>query len=274
MPAISMIFNRFLPILLLQVSVVQLASAQLPQLTDPQLQWLGDRIFQNECNASFKCLTSWNLGEDFPSLGIGHFIWYRANQDEVFTETFPALIAQYRAMEIPLPDWLEANSEGGSPWHSRQQFLDQIDSAEMQSLRQFLADTSAIQVDFIVRRLSDSLAALSAQFDGAQVQALEASFYEIANIRPPSGLYALIDYVHFKGSGMNLGERYQQQGWGLVQVLQRMQGAPITLQNFVDSASWVLERRVALAPVERNEQRWLQGWNNRLQTYLLPPAGR
>ena len=30
--------------------------------------------------------------EDFPSLGIGHFIWYRADQQSTFEETFPQLI--------------------------------------------------------------------------------------------------------------------------------------------------------------------------------------
>ena len=74
--------------------------------------------------------------------------------------------------------------------------------------------------------------------------------------------------MHFKGTGVDKNERYQGQAWGLLQVLQQMQGSAATLENFVTAAGLVLERRVANAPPERNEQRWLPGWKNRLLTYL------
>jgi hypothetical protein len=35
---------------------------------------IGKRVWQNECNGTVSGLTSWNQGEDFASLGIGHFI--------------------------------------------------------------------------------------------------------------------------------------------------------------------------------------------------------
>ena len=98
--------------------------------------------------------------------------------------------------------------------------------------------------------------------------ALQASFYDIANAETPYGLYALIDYVHFKGTGLAASERYQGEGWGLLQVLVELQGVEANLDNFVIAATRVLERRVANAPVERREQRWIAGWKNRLQTYL------
>ncbi|MDX8395917.1 MAG: hypothetical protein R8K22_05850, partial [Mariprofundaceae bacterium] len=80
----------------------------------------------------------------------------------------------------------------------------------------------------------------------------------------------LIDYVNFKGEGTNPNERYQGQGWGLLQVLQNMdterakQHANLA---FSDAAEKVLTQRVALSPIERNEQRWLAGWLKRIQTY-------
>jgi hypothetical protein len=37
---------------------------------------VGKRVWQNECGGTISGLTSWNQGEDFASLGIGHFIWY------------------------------------------------------------------------------------------------------------------------------------------------------------------------------------------------------
>lgn len=84
------------------------------------------------------------------------------------------------------------------------------------------------------------------------------------------GAYALIDYVHFKGDGSKPSERYQGTGWGLLQVLQGMENhsSHMALQAFAASAAAVLEQRVALAPPERDEQRWLAGWHKRLQTYV------
>lgn len=271
MPAISIIFNRFLSILLVQVALILPVHAQISSLSDLQLQWLGDRIFQNECNARFECLTAWNSGEDFPSLGIGHFIWFQADQQEPFTESFPALLAHYRAHGYQLPQWLDSQGDD-SPWTTRQQFLDEFDSVEMQSLRRFLADTTAVQVDFIVQTLHDSVPTLTSGLDDQQSQAITGRFNQLARLQPPYGIYALVDYVHFKGSGSNPGERYQGQGWGLLQVLQQMQGSAITLDGFVTAASVVLQRRVSNAPAQRNEQRWLAGWNNRLQTYLPAAA--
>ncbi len=103
----------------------------------------------------------------------------------------------------------------------------------------------------------------------AEQQELRARFNAVATARPPYGLYALIDYVHFKGEGINPAERYNGQGWGLLQVLQGMpEKLSDPLDEFVVSAQVTLARRVANAPAERLEQRWLAGWNNRLATYL------
>ena len=87
-------------------------------------------------------------------------------------------------------------------------------------------------------------------------------------------MYALIDYVNFKGEGSSPSERYQGQGWGLLQVLEHMLDNPDRrpeLQRFADSARFVLARRIANAPPERGEQRWALGWNRRIDTYLSPP---
>lgn len=274
MPAISISFNRFLLLFLLQIAVIPLALGELPNLDRQQMQWLGDRVFANECNRDFDCLTSWNSGEDFPSLGIGHFIWYRAEQNERFEETFPDLLQYYKLQGIALPTWLAAQENLDSPWLSREQFLGEQDSSRMQELRQFLADTTDVQVMFIVNRLHESTSELFRNQDDSQRRALQARFDAIANADTPLGMYALIDYVHFKGTGLSESERYRGQGWGLLQVLIAMDGingmhrASGTLDNFVAAAARVLERRVANAPSERNEQRWLAGWKNRLQTYL------
>ena len=85
------------------------------QLTSHELEWLGNQIYSNECNTNFECLTSWNSGEEFPSLGIGHFIWFRAGQESAFEETFPQLIEFMKAKNAPIPAWLSEESDPNSP---------------------------------------------------------------------------------------------------------------------------------------------------------------
>lgn len=268
MPAISISFNRFLLLLLLQIAVIPVALGQLPQFSPGQMEWLGDRVFANECNSNFRCLSSWNEGEDFPSLGIGHFIWYRAQQNERFEETFPSLLAFYRQHGYALPDWLGALEPPDSPWQNREHFLADLDSQRMQELRDFLGSTTELQVLFIVERLQASSAELFRGLPPNRRSSLQQSFYAIANAESPYGLYALIDYVHFKGTGLAPSERYQGEGWGLLQVLLELEGSSASLDDFVAAATRVLERRVANAPAERREHRWIAGWKNRLQTYL------
>ena len=268
MLAISISFNNFLLILLLQTAVIPAAWGQLPQLNRQQVDWLGDRIFANECNRNFSCLTSWNEGEDFPSLGIGHFIWYSSQQNERFEETFPNLLAFYKKHGYELPNWLETLESPDSPWQNREQFLADLDSQRMRQLRNFLGSTTELQVLFIVERLHDAKADLFRGLEPSQQSSVESSFYQIANSQTPYGIYALIDYVHFKGTGIAPGERYQDEGWGLLQVLLELQGSAANLDNFVAAATRVLERRVSNAPTQRAEQRWIAGWTNRLETYL------
>ena len=268
---ISSRFNRFVPILLAQLCFACGAFGQIPPLSGPQLDWLGERIFENECNRRFDCLTSWNSGEAFPSFGIGHFIWYRADQDQPFEETFPSLLTFYDQQGIALPAWLDAAGGRDSPWHSRQQFYAEFDGSGLTSLRRFLADTRAVQVRFIVRRLETALTEIVQQFPPPRQTRIETRLTQLARTSPPLGLYALIDYVHFKGTGLKETERYQGEGWGLIQVMEAMEDREVSLENFVAAATAVLERRVRNAPDQRDEGRWLPGWKNRLKTYLPGP---
>ncbi len=244
----------------------------LPVLTQEQTEWIGERIFANECNLRTACLTSWNTGEDFPSLGIGHFIWYRAGQQDVFVESFPALLDFYEAQGIAIPDWVASLPGRDSPWPDRVSFLADLDSPQMQILRNFLNDTRAIQVQFIIERMHASLPALLEHT--TQKEAVAALFLEIARSEPPLGMYALIDYVNFKGEGISESERYAGQGWGLLQVLEQVlltrNDTPLMAQ-FSRSAKVILARRIMNSPGEREEVRWREGWNARVATYLGKP---
>lgn len=241
----------------------------LPALTAEQTAWIGERIFANECNLKIPCLTSWNAGEDFPSLGIGHFIWYREGQEDVFVESFPALLAYYEQKKIAIPAWIAALPQRDSPWPDRVTFLADMDSVRMLELRNFLNDTQGVQVEFIIERMHASLPALIEYTD--QKEAIATLFQEIAASAPPLGMYALIDYVNFKGEGISESERYAGEGWGLLQVLEQLlltrNDTPLMAQ-FSRAAKVVLSRRIANAPSERDEGRWREGWNARVATYF------
>ncbi len=255
--------------LLLSSACSRFGRDNLPELTAEQTDWIGERIFANECNLKIPCLTSWNAGEDFPSLGIGHFIWYRNGQQEVFVESFPALLAFYEEKEIKIPEWIAALPERHSPWPDRVAFLSDLESPRMQTLRDFLNDTRGVQVEFIIQRMHASLPSLLAHTQ--QPEAVGAVFAEIAASSPPMGMYALIDYVNFKGEGTSETERYAGQGWGLLQVLEQLlqtrNDTPL-LAQFSRAAKIVLARRIANAPGERGEDRWREGWNARVATYI------
>jgi len=266
MPVISTSFNRFLGIMGTLFGLISNACAQLPTLSETDFQWLGQKIYQNECNSDYQCLTSWNQGEDFPSLGIGHFIWFQAGQIEPFEETFPALLDYLRNQNQTPPQWINELPAAESPWLDRSSFVADLPSARMTELREFLFNTREQQSAFIANRLTQTLPQLLQSASAESRTIIESNFYAVAHASPPHGLYALIDYVHFKGSGMNENERYQGIGWGLQQVLLGMNGSD--LQAFADAAEKVLARRVDNSPAQRNEDRWLEGWKNRIQTYL------
>ncbi len=242
--------------------------ANYPVLSAEQEQWIGEQIFNNECAMQINCLTSWNSSEDFPSLGIGHFIWYKENQNEIFEESFPALIEYFKVQNVNIPEWIE-NSNYESPWQSRDEFLANFSSTELSDLRLLLTETFPQQTSFIISRFEAALNKMHVILPENEFSNIEEKFYSIANAYPPYGMYALIDYVNFKGEGVSANEQYAGQGWGLLQVLQSItDNSENILEAFVSSAKTILQNRVDNAPQQRNEEQWLQGWFNRIDTYL------
>jgi hypothetical protein len=229
---------------------------------------IGELIFYNECAGDAAFLTSWNQGEGFPSLGIGHFIWYPAGSAGPYKESFPELIRFMDAAGVDIPGWLEEAIKSGAPWLSRNDFLGAQDSQQMQELRSLLSQTKSMQTEFMIRRLHRSLPRMLAAIPYSEQEHIRQQFARVATV--PMGYYALVDYVNFKGEGAHSTERYQGQGWGLLQVLQHMHGqepGDHVLTEFADAALAVLTQRIQLAPSERHEERWLSGWRTRINTY-------
>ena len=227
-------------------------------LSTAQLQRVGKRIWQNECAGTVSGLTSWNSGEDFASLGIGHFIWYPAGRRGPFEESFPPLAAFLESRGVKVP----AYTKGPCPWNTKSAFEADKGGARQKELRTLLSQTVSLQTEFILARLQRALPKMLAETK--QKKRVQANFDGLA--ATAEGAFCLIDYVNFKGEGTSKTERYAGQGWGLLQVLEGM-AAP-TPAAFAASAKAVLSRRVQNAPAARKEQRWLAGWHNRCDGYL------
>ena len=241
-------------------------AAEPVRISDADALRIGKKIWQNESNGTVAGLTAWNAGENFASLGIGHFIWYPQGVHGPFDESFPKLLAFARERDVAIPAWL--NQSSACPWNSRAEFSGAQNSEQMRELRQFLSRTIDLQAQFMVARLQQSLAKMldeAAPVDRANV---DRQFARVAST--PHGCYALVDYVNFKGEGVLHTERYRGEGWGLLQVLEQMHGSengPSAAREFSSSAAAMLRRRVQNSPPERHETRWLPGWLNRVHSY-------
>src|SRR2546421_13043100 len=191
-------------------------------LSPAETRRIGNRIWQNECGGTVAGLTSWNTGENFASLGIGHFIWYPRGRRGPFEESFPNLVSFISKRGAKLPALLLGTGEKPCPWNSRTEFLRAQHSTEMNQLRSFLVDTIDLQAEFLIARLESSLPKMLAEAAPSDRANIQEQFERLT--RTSQGCYAIVDYVNFKGEGVLHTERYQGQGWGLLQVLEAMHG--------------------------------------------------
>lgn len=211
----------------------------------------GRKIWKNECGGKADNLVYWNPNEPCLSLGIGHFIWYPSTVNDKFDSGFPQYIAYLKEKKIPVPPILDSPF---TPWESREEFLK--DEKTIVFLKNWFLKTIELQAEFIIHRASKSL---------EKIIGIDPSVESKINhlTSNPNGLFALIDYLNFKGEGLNLKERYQGKGWGLYQVLHEMNNP--TLKEFQRSCIKCLQERIRLAP--QNEARFLPGWIKRIESY-------
>ena len=254
----------FVSILVLN-SLVTFCHAEI-QLSKSDALILANKIWQNEGDGKDQYLTHWNEGETFASLGIGHFIWYPVNiSNRPYRESFSKLLTYIEENGVELPYGITPNTP--CLWPNRTAFYKGFDTPKMHELRQLLKTTFLEQAQFIVLRLHQSLPQIIVAASKKRQPYIKNRFETIA--QTPNGIYALADYINFKGEGVFEKERYQGYGWGLLQVLDAMpeNSRNNILIDFVTAADFVLTRRVKYAPKE--ESQWLAGWRKRLQTYLV-----
>ena len=100
---------------------------EMPDLRPADYYWIASRIYQNETGSQLRYLTHWNDGEDFPSMGIGHFIWFPEGVDAPFDESFPTMLEYVKGAVnecAPVPDWLAGDKVPDAPWPDKASFDD------------------------------------------------------------------------------------------------------------------------------------------------------
>ncbi len=254
---------------ILSILVISLLTSYASADLNPeQKSAIGKKIWQNECAGTVDGLTTWNAGEEFPSLGIGHFIWYPAGFKGRFQESWPLFIefAVSRGVKPPA-----VALERYSPWKTKAEFQQDFNGKQLVTLRNWLAGNVPLQTDFIITRSRAALPKILAAAPASERKRIEENYHKVATTS--QGNYALIDYVNFKGDGTQVSERYKGRGWGLLQVLGEMKevsAGPSAANEFSAAAKRVLSRRISNSPPERGEKRWEQGWHNRCATYARP----
>ncbi len=260
--------GRFREIALLKLRNLR-TSPFILQISQKNAERFGKKIWEKECRLDIICLTDWNKGEDFASIGIGHFIWYPKNTHHRFTETFPNLLRFLKKQNIDIPQWLNELEDFQNPWNNREAFIDDLNGDKLLILRQFMLQTIPYQARFIANRIEEALPAIKNHLPAFEQRHVKTQLTRLAQTM--EGLYAIVDYINFKGEGISQSERYNGQGWGITQVLLEMKGEKPgreAIEEFAQKAAIVLRRRVANAPKHKKEHRWLKGWMVRINSYL------
>jgi hypothetical protein len=183
-----------------------------------------------------------------------------------------------RKKNVHLPAWLDQTQIPANPWTSRAEFRKNSNSPQTKELRQFLLDTVAEQTQFMVARAQGAMEKiLKTTPDGTEREHIVIQFTRV--IRASEDFYPLIDYINFKGEGTNPNEAAmdretgRRQGWGLKQVLLKMNGdtsdPKAVRAEFADAAQFVLQQRVRNLPSNRVFE---VGWLRRVATYRRPIA--
>lgn len=245
------------------------------KITKEQADYIAKKVWQNEGALQDKYLVHWNDGEDFASLGIGHFIWFSKGHTEKFREVFPLFLKFMEENNATMPKWL--SSKTPCPWNSKTELFAAKAKNDKQYLElfDFLKQNMHYQAMYMSKRAFDALPLMLSTLKDEKTKKIirdryNKILYNDNGTVNEHGLYILIDYVNFKGEGTLTSERYNDQGWGLLQVLENLDyKEKDRFKAFSDSAKAMLSLRIKNSPKARGEERWRIGWNKRLDTYLL-----
>lgn len=230
-------------------------------ISESEANIIAFEIAKNEGVSSRVKQISWRNDDKYASLGIAHFFWYPMNENN--TQISFNDLLNYISQSQALPNWLL--NVKYPPWSSREDYLSSNHDLFKSQLSYFLQENMSKQTEYLIfkleTRLPEMLNEIKSPF--AKMHMYE-NFYHIAMQK--NGVYALLDYSVFQGDGTLATERNNNQGWGLLQVLDNMKGnSENLLQEFISSADLLLTRRIANGPGD--EARQLHKWRRRLNTY-------
>ena len=235
-------------------------------LDQDTIQRIGKQIWHNEASCREDYLVFWSDKESFPSFGIGHSIWLPEGHEIKYTQGFHPLCQHLKESGIVLPSWIEDALKKGAPWKDRTDFYN--DQARLQELRKLLSSTVAHQAQFMVNRLKHTLP----EIIKAAPKNKRKKVKRIINLMLASGVgtYVLVDYLNFKGDGLNPLEKSNGKPWGLLSVLQDMPDN-LTQEN-VTKAFTIAATKKLLMLIEHSSPHYKRlnffgGWITRLNTY-------
>jgi hypothetical protein len=230
------------------------------------MQKIGGQIWQNEASGREDLLVFWNEKESFPSLGIGHNIWFPEGHEIKYTQGFPLLCDYLKKSGIQWPPWVEDALPKGAPWKNREEFYQ--DQERITELRQLLVATIPLQTKFMYDHLIQKIPKLILEAPIAQREKITQHINLL--LTSALGTYILVDYLNFKGDGLNQKEESNGQRWGLLSVLIGMP-ENLTPDNvnkaFIVSAAKKLLMLIEHSAPDYRRVAFLPGWMNRLSTY-------
>ena len=234
------------------------------EISPEQAEKIAEKIWYHESAHQVErsdLLTFWNKVEPFPSLGIGHFIWPPKSYNGVFASgKFHEVITFLKAQGANVPKWLEEAKH--CPWETREAFYEDFESDKMEELRELLLATKPLQALYMCQSLE--------VFQTKLEKDSKASLIFETLSESGTGIYMLIDYLNFKGAGSDPNRNYQGFGWGLLNVFENVQldffeKDPIS--SFRIAAKYTLMRRILHAKDPIAEEKWIQNWFERLDSY-------
>ena len=256
-------------ILLLNIHLV----AQEIVIPSEEVSNIASKIWINEGAGQDKYLIHWNKGEEFASIGIGHFIWFTKEKPMWFFEAFPAMLRFIVKEGAKLPVWLTPESKCIWNNYNEWKIAKKNKSKRYLELLNFMNKTKDLQAKFMIHRLNKSFVKiLHSANTKKEKNHIKNNFNRLLYNKngkiSPQGVYILVDYTNFKGDGTLDTARYQGKGWGLLQVLTYMNPKDsYQYRAFAKAAQYILERLIRLSPPKRNLKRFKKGWTKRVNTY-------
>lgn len=219
---------------------------------------LENKIRTNKSSSQDKVIY-WHLHEPFPYLGVGQFIWFPKDASFSYEEDFPSLLKFMQERGHKLPEWLD--SRFTCPWSTRQEF--EKDQKKQQELKETLELGFELQIKFLVSHTFETFEKIIKSFDEKDRTLMEDKFKQL--LEDPRGLYVLIDYCQFKGTGLSEKEFKDGYGFGLKQVIKELPNDALNIECFVKTAKDILKNRVKNS--NGDDEKWLSGWMSRLDRY-------